>query len=577
MLLCIFALFFSVRGEGPDVAHCDGAADVKLLRAYAGGTFPAPKTRFSQVSDDDIAISITVPYLPMRMKYNVAFGSQLTPCSSLFGNVGIFQNEEYDTSEDPDGDPWTFAPNANYPEALTGKYNANYVSNQSIWRAAPVDCAHVVYTTVLSFDDLARCQDATAILKVGDAYALLSTLSVEALVPQGQKLDYRHTYELSAYVDTNGNSIVLFESSLSKSNVALKQLSIGVDTMLLRFQTASAENLQLSSIAVRDKCSIALHRNNSGIPPSYSHKGLLIQNWDFYSESTKACHFQLLYEATDFVSTIDVFLSVETSAILNETHISEIHSAIAQHKPTEVVAHEGGFLHGERVCMQSYLLLPEDIQLHSEVLMLSAWLCPDDEQKNCANHTNSVLLYENGKPMREDVTLTSPGAYGPCSVALCFNANAKMTDRNHNTFVRTEQRYESLIALQALKTSLRQTTAEFFEKNTRETPKALSARAAFVMSLHQKPFSASSLEHSLRAARVSDSLRNHEQQIYKFVVDPGEELLQNISDGDAILIILLIVGVSLAVILIYIVIVLRKKPTNGDLVIEERIESHYSR
>lgn len=576
LLLLLFAIVAAT--DGPDIAHCDGASDVKQLRAYAepGAQLPAPKTRLVQLGDDAISLSLTLPHVPARQKYKVAFGGQITPCSSLFDSLGVVENSEFDTSDDPDTDPWLFAPNANYPGALSGRYSASYVSNQTIWSVAAVDCAHVVYTTVLSFQSLARCQDTAAVLRVGDAYALLATLSVESIVPSGKPTGYRYTYELSAYVDLGGNSLVLFESSAAKSNVALKQLLVSPEKMSLRFQTASTENLQLSSIAARDRCNVALHRNSTGVPPSYSHRGLLIQNWDFYGEATKTCHFQFAYEAADFVSTIDAFLSVDTSPPLSASNIAEIHSAVAQHKPAEAVAHEGGFVHGERVCMQSYLLLPEHVQVHAEVLMLAAWLCPDDQETSCANHTHAVLLYENGRPMRPDVTLISPGAYGPCSVALCFNATATMVDRNRATVIRTEQRYESFIALHALKSSARELAASFFDANTRETPKALQQRALFVESLHQTSFTGAGLEQSVRAARASDLLVNHEEQVYRFVVEPSEDLVHNISTYDAVVIILLVTAVSIAVVICYALFVLRRNSVaRGDQDFESKIERHW--
>ena len=649
LLLCVVC----VVTLDVDVSHCDGAADAQELRRYANNydSLPMPKTRIRWSQLDTIEFSLALPFVAAPFRYILSFDPieqdaessipQLrhpTRCSSLFGATlatasSAESDKEFDTSDDNQlFDSWTFAPNANFPRAFSSadKYSANHVSNRSVWRAVPVDCAHVRYTATLKLDDLAQCHNSltTLLLNDGTTHATLASLFVAGVAEHSRHIFYQHRYNIVLYTDTQGNAAMLFDSA-TDFDVVVRSISSEEGSLSLKLQTISSAHelpLELSSINARQPFDatnggdfaepVQLHVRSKTSDP-YGDSSAAFQNWEFSSDTTTSNYngqYALVFTRGDTAELVDLLVRIDDAPAVTDAQLTAAHGAIAQHKPDDPTIHKGNFKHGERVCMQSFILLPDDISQHTEVELLEAALCPDvpadgtaaaaatttttvattSSEFLCRNHTHGVVLFANGKPARPDVSLVWPGAYGPSSVALCFNASATVVDAQRRTVVNSEQRYEARVALHAHNAAAKQASVawhanrrEAAERAVGVTPRHLQKRAVLVRSQFSfssdaasgGAFASGDLERSFEVARNAGVLDKHELQVYRFFVERSETLVHGVTDSEAVITITVIVAIVVLVVMCYVCFAYRRQreiEKRGVSTID-RIASHWQK
>jgi len=79
-----------------------------------------------------------------------------------------------------------------------------------------------------------------------------------------------------------------------------------------------------------------------------------------------------------------------------------------------------------RVCMQTYVVAHEAVTRVLQIELLRAQLCSEQPVEQAINSKQCITLYDIALPKdnkRHNVTLKQPGAYGPASVIVCFNAD----------------------------------------------------------------------------------------------------------------------------------------------------------
>jgi len=627
------------HGPDVDVRHCDGAGDAQALERHkrlyeSNRELPHPKVHLLWPALDTLQFSVTLPYVPGFMRYVLSFEpvsrdpeeaarffGHPTRCSSIFGATSARVasptdgSSDFDTSDDAlvgDLGAWDYAPNANVPHAFSDAdaYPANFVSNFTAWRAAPTDCAHVRYTARFTLDELEACGRAVVSVPLdGGVHVTLGTLHILGMT-RVHSHSYEHAYDLSLYTDAEGNAALLFDNAPA-ADVLVRSIGSSDDGLSLQLQTAvyAPQPLELLSVTPRQAFDAAsgdlaapplLHARESKSAP-YKAPDALLQNWDFDTESAAAGYdgqYALLFGPENAVpsssmadsvrSLTELMVRIDDSPAATRSQLARVHGSIAQHRPDTAEAHDGAFRHGDRICMQSYLMLPSDLVQHAEIELLEALLCPaddtaaaqtapssDEREFVCRNHTHGSVLYEAGKARRDDVELVWPGAYGPSSVALCFDASATLLDDQRRSVVRTDQRYEARVALHAHNAAAREASAAWHSATAQRHEAALHAersvphlqrRAALARSQFRHSdgarqtasFARGNLERSFAEARAAHVLDAHERQSYEFVVERSEHLAHSVDGADAILVISLIVSLVVCVVLGYAALVWRR-------------------
>lgn len=573
----LLLLLFVSSSIAIDVTRCDGASDSQALRRHLEH-LPVPKTHFHWVQLDTLDISVVLPYSPSAFRYSLSFDPptryhSASRCSSNWDpsiDDSRTQKSDFDTSEDVSSseqpaNSWQFAPNANFPRAFSDhlKYPANFVSNSSIWRASAVDCAHVRYTTSINLDQLVDCNNTMASIKLDSgAHALIGTLFVSGFAEYSDKAIYDHRYHLAIYSDAHGNAAMLVYSGF---DIVIRSIEASVDSLNLRMQTSSpGAALSLDSVTPRISDGLEFLPMHVHLADTYkSQHNETLQNWDATVPSEGLIYngqYTLLFNVgknhTDpFLA--DLFIRVDNAPAATDAQLAAVHGSIAQHRPGDLESHQGVFKNGERVCMQSYVRLPGDLEDHSEVEIVDAALCPDDgsvgvDEFSCFDHTHGFVLLREGKPTDDDVEIVWPGAYGASSAALCFTASALLVDSSGATIMKRQQRYEARVVVHAHNSAARQASVEWRRARSDEDafPKHLVDRAHLTkaqFSLQNAAFSNGDLERSLVEARVRSQLTEHEEQVYAFLVERDETMAHGISATEATVLIVAIVFILVAV------------------------------
>ena len=667
------------KEEEVDVSHCDGAADSQALHRYAAGDesrLPLPKMRIRGPHIDPLEFDVTLPDVANEFRYVLAFEpiernpnteapllESPSRCSSIFGTtygstlIGYLVRA-YDTSdEDQHADPfeaWTFAPNANWPRAFKGDFETTRVSNESIWRISATDCAHLRYTARVTLDELAACPNAMASVKLHDgaAQALISTLRISAIKRRDSTPLYEHRYNVALYSDSQGNAALLFDSETNSDglaetdmgNVLLRSIKSTENALSLQLQTASDHGaLRLTSVTPRqvfdsaagDLASpIPLHARTTDAPPYGGNEGRTLQNWEFDTESSAAAYngqYALLFKnkAGDALL-VELLVRIDDAPAATSDQLAKLHGSIAQHKPDDSAVHRGSFKHGERLCMQSFILLSRELAPHVEIELVEALLCPDDgtgvakpsqpslietlaaafpdeseetrkrgsgsaaaaatssRAFKCSGHPHAVRLFADGEAKRSDVEIVWPGAYGASSVALCFNASATLLDDKKRSVVYGKQRYEALVKMHAHNAASKQASAAWHssaatrhESALHTTPAHLEQRAKLVRSQFAKrsdgataDFASGDLERSFTVARGQNLLDEHEMQMLPIEIERSEALSHGVSDRDAVIVIGLVLAIVLMSLLCYAAFVYRNSLTS-PLPLETQIQRQW--
>jgi hypothetical protein len=568
------------------VAHCLGAADAQALERHktdaAEKRLAPPRARILWPQIDVIEVEITLPYVADAFRYVLSFSpiqidhvsdlpqvEALSECSSLFG-AGIDRTESaFDTSDDQGAQTqeWTFAPNALHPDAFSADYTANYVSEDSIWRVHPVDCAHVRYTARIPLSQLLACENSATLVEAHNSTALLTSLHVTGLLAGHHSISYAHEYSMAVYSDSQGNAVFLFDSSSTNSTplgtTLMRSLSITDDLLSLQLQTVSEHgNLRIGSVTPRytagtdgELATSPPLRPESTTADSY---GSGQQNWDFDAELSETMftgqyviQFEPEHDPSETLL-VGIMFRLDNAPAATDAQLAGIHGAVAQHD--ELMAHTGKFSHGDLVCMQSYVLLGDRLEQHIQVDLLEAILCPAEHDESCHSHKHSSLLFADGAPQRSDVSVVWPGAYGENSVALCFNASATLIDADRRARVFERQRYEARVQIRAHNAAARQASLSWkTEVAADSAPEHLKHRAKLIKSQIVKAgdFTSGNLERSLMDARAAALLEEYETQFTEFEVERSEELLYNVSNTDALVVTALVVAIVIVVLLVY--------------------------
>lgn len=610
----MFLLLLALQGSvAVDVTRCDGASDAQALRRHAENInhLPVPKTHFHWSQLDTLDIGVVLPYVASTFRYSLTFeplrrhtDSHSNRCSSSWDPLlrdGLADQTDFDTSEDQSSSDkpvnrWSFAPNANFPRAFTDRtnYAANFVSNSSIWRASAIDCAHVRYTTSINLDQLVECSNTLASIKLDSgAHALLGTLFVSGFAEYNDAPVYDHRYHIAIYSDAHGNAAMLVDSGHEDFAIVLRSVEATAEYLNMRIQTTNDVPLRLDSVTPRMSDGLELLPMHVELVDSYqAQDNKLLQNWAAVVQSEGLIYngqYTLLFDVGKSRDPymVDLFIRVDNAPAATEAQLAAVHGSIAQHRPDDIQSHQGVFKSGERVCMQSYIRLPGDLEDHSEVELVDAALCPDDnsdiDEFSCFNHTHGLILLRGGEPTSDDIEVVWPGAYGASSVALCFTASALLVDSSGATIVKREQRYEARVAVHAHNSAARQASVEWRKALGDEDsfPKHLLERAHFTkaqFSLQNSAFSNGDLERSLVEARVRSQLTEHEEQIYAFLVERDETMAHGISATEATVLIIVIVLIMVGVGMCWWVSVLyaQNKTLEDPVALASRISSAYT-
>jgi hypothetical protein len=572
------------------VGHCLGADDARELQNHkieaSERRLPPPRTRILWPHIDVIEVEVTLPYVADQFRYVLSFAPVQTDsvsdrpvldphsrCSSFYKATRSYTESEYDTSDDaePAVQDWVFAPNALYPNAFGPDYTASYVSEESIWKVEPVDCAHVRYTAKIPLSQLLECQDAAAIVNEKNNTALITSLHVVGLIAGHNLVAYKHEYGISVYSDSQGNAVMIFDSSSSESKppgaTLMRFLEIDDDDKLsLQLQTVSETgHLRLESVTPRYSSpdgalttSPLLHAVEEN-PETY---GSGQQNWDFSAKLTETMFtgqyvMQFAAKETKESLLVGIMFRIDNAPAVSDEQLSGIHGAVAQHKKGDSNAHTGKFTHGETVCMQSYVLIGNDLEQHIQVDLIDAALCPAGQIGDCRQDRHGVVLFADGKPQRTDVKVTWPGAYGENSIELCFNASADLVDGEHRSYIFEKQRYEARVAIRAHNAAARQASLAWQKNRDAHEPSHLKQRVKLIKAQIVKggDYTNGNLENSLLDARAAQMLEDYENQFAEFEVERTESSLYNVSNSDALIVTGLILAIVIVVILVYAILV----------------------
>lgn len=605
----LLLLLFVVSISAIDVTRCDGASDSQALRRHLDH-LPVPKTHFHWAQLDTLDISVVLPYSPSAFRYALSFDPPTryhseNRCSSNWDPLSDNNRDkesDFDTSDDISSSDqpanlWSFAPNANFPRAFSDrlKYPANFVSNSSIWRASAIDCAHVRYTTTINLDQLVKCNDTMASIKLDSgAHALIGTLFIAGFAEYSDKPVYDYRYHITIYSDAHGNAAMLVYSGF---DIVIRSVEANVDSLNLRMQTTNLGGaLSLDSVTPRISDGLELLPMHVHLADSYkSQLNETLQNWDATVQSeglTYNGQYTLLFNNgknhnDPYIA--DLFIRVDNAPAATDAQLAAVHGSIAQHRPGDLESHQGVFKNGERVCMQSYVRLPGELEDHSEIEIVDAALCPDDgsvdiDKFSCFDHTHGLVLLEKGEPALEDVEIVWPGAYGASSAALCFTASVFLVDNSGATIMKRQQRYEARVVVHAHNSAARQASVAWRRARSDDDafPKHLVSRAHVTkaqFSLQNSAFSNGDLERSLIEARVRSQLTEHEEQVYAFLVERDETMAHGISATEATVLIVVIVFILVAVGLCWWVSVLytqSRTSMDDPVALASRISSAYT-
>ncbi len=592
------------------VAHCLGADDARELQNHkleaAEKRLPPPRTRILWPQIDVLEVEVTLPYVADAFRYVLSFSpvqidhvsdrpllDTRSECSSFYkATRSSGSDADYDTSDDAEPQPqdWVFAPNALYPDAFGPDYSANYVSDESMWRVQAVDCAHMRYTVKVPLQQLLECDNAATLVKAHNNTALLTTLQVTGVMAGHNALAYLHEYSIAVYSDSQGNAAMLFDSSSTNAkpfgSALMRSLSIVDDKLSLQLQTVSESGpLRLSAVTPRYSSGDGALATSPSLHAATNEAdtyGSGLQNWDFVaqlSETMFTGQYVMQFEAADANDTLLVGLMfrIDNAPAATRDQLAGIHGAVATHKHSDKAAHSGKFAHNDFVCMQSYVLIGNDLEQHIQVDLLDAALCPAEHTDACREHQHGVVLFADGEAQRSDVQLVWPGAYGENSVALCFNASATLVDGENRSRVYERQRYEARVVIRAHNAAARQASLAWqLASGGDEQPEHLKQRAKLIKSQIVKTgdFTSGNLENSLLDARAAQLLEEYETQFTEFEIERSENSVYNVSNDDALIVTGLILAIVIVVVAVYAVLVYSRS-RRANKVLADALDQRY--
>lgn len=437
-------------GANGDHRYCKNERDVGQLRVEPPQQFPRPALEIEiKESESALRFSFTVAYLPHDVFWALLLGSNK--------ECGLHLQQP-ETLE--------HAPNSRYPGALT-KFEA--WAGNAVWSAAHDGCAHVRYTAEFGFDELVnRCGADHAILAASDVRAIASLVTA-SLYNATEIVVWSAPFSL--YSDRHNSLVLLTQalvSSNSKSIPSAQLRSVQVDPrgqlgiMLQTRQSAKgAQKLSLESVHVAQsgEPSFELVESGAANRPYVLGKTVYVQNWSLESESSSELFdgdFRLHFESDSAVRLdVTLFVRIAAPALADRRLLNNLHSSMTVHFGEHGEAHAGQFESGTYVCVQTHLIAPAELSRKLHVEVLGAWLCPTqndvpEDANVCPTAHHRIVLVGKGKSADTNATVLFPGKFGPMSAGVCFTADALFKDDMHRTTLRTAQRFECKLAVDAL-------------------------------------------------------------------------------------------------------------------------------
>lgn len=562
------AIKFSELGKNGNYRHCISAKDTSLLQTaeVLDHSRITPTTTIAlDEAEGVLRFAVELFYLPRDAYYLLSIG---TKC---FSRPPVDRDEGVDDIAHR-SEVWGHAPNALYRGALSDSYQYGaYYSDtaKTGWSVRPDGCSHVVYTANFTLSELVdRCGVDSASLGNGEVLALSSLLNIQLFELDAAVHSTDWTVPFSLYLDERDSSVVLYQTPEAPNSAPIHVLarSISVDpldklSIVVQTQQAKeqATTLRLGEIfAHGHEPSFELDIDEESDTPYVAEKSVVVQNWRLSSHSAQGLFdgdftLHLCSSRSDACDKGHhdhaVKLSVRIASGGSGSHLKAegkvLHSEITQHDETATMV-ETSFESGSRACMQTYVIGPEDVTGKLSLELDEAWLCVDaddlpEDQLACPSASHRVQLFGSSTgdgALARNVTVHYPGAYGPTSVGVCFDANALFPDDRHVSVIRRNQRYETLVRIGyrqfrtpahefvPLKGSLFATV-----NATRRSDELGLASLSLSQSLQAGPFSRYRLAKALETSRELGKLA--ESHAHLFDVEPEERHLHNMNNSDA--------------------------------------------